>query len=154
METKEIFEETGKLGNEIKKIHKKLDNINLNIINLMKICNHDIVFKFRDNHPRKMLIEGRYFCPACGKSEKTSYYTNIKDTSFCNSRVIPLDNISLLGTPDDLQKIRIEVYNNFDFYYNKEIDTSALSKKMESEMKDNEYDYNKEKKLIKDIKRR
>jgi competence CoiA-like predicted nuclease len=101
-----------------------------------------------------MVIDGKYFCPACGKNVTIVNSTTIKETSFSNSRVIPLDKIFLLGTKDDLKKIRMEVYNNFDFYYNEEKDTSELSKKMESVMKDKAYDYNKEYSLIKNKKRR
>lgn len=143
METKEIFEETGKLGNEIARLHRELDIINLKCLKMMEICSHEIVFNFHDNQPRKKAADGYYFCPACGKLIIPS--KSIKDTDFINSKIIPLDNLTLLCNKETLQTIRINTYLNMDLYYDPNTDIKELSETMEELLENNEYDYNKEK---------
>ena len=68
METKKIFEETEKLENKLKKLNEEIKVVNFGFLKMMEACPHEIVFKLTDNHPRKMMIDGKYFCPACGKA--------------------------------------------------------------------------------------
>ncbi len=142
MNSKEVFERTGKLGFQIEELQKKLEQINLNCLELMKICQHEIVFKYNDNYPRKVYADGSYFCPARGKTIKCFCKSQLEETVFDNSRIIPLTNLSLFGTSDVYYTIRNEVYNNYDLYYNHDIPVSELSKKMEEilEEKQNKYE--------------
>ena len=141
MDTKKVFEETGKLGNEIGRLHKQLDNVNMKILGLMEECPHEIVFKYTDNHPRMLLIDGTYFCPACGKSIKCIKADQLQESSFKSSRVIPLTNLSLIGTSSLYHAIRNEVYQNIDIYYNLNTATEELSSMMEEQVKDQEQRY-------------
>ena len=141
MKTKNVFEETGKLGNEISRLHKQLDNVNMKILGLMGECPHEIVFKYNDNHPRMLMIDGTYFCPACGKSIRCVKPEQLQESSFKDSRVIPLTNLSLIGTSSLHYTIRNEVYQNMDTYYNANIATEELSSMMEEQVKDQEQRY-------------
>ncbi len=141
MDTKKVFEETGKLGNEIHRLGKQLEKVNKQCFEMMELCPHEIVFKYTDNHPRMLLIDGTYFCPACGKTIKCIHPEQIKDSSFKDSRVIPLTNLSLFGTSEVHHTIRNEVYQNMELYYNPEIDIEKLSNRMEELLKDKEQRY-------------
>ena len=139
METRKIFEETGKLGNEISRLHKQLDSINMQILGLMEECSHEIVFKYNDDHPRKAVIDGSYYCPACGK-----YALHVvagQEIPFKSSRIIPLTNLSLVASSDLFHTIRNEVYMNMDFYYDPEIPTEEISSRMESLIEDKQTKY-------------
>lgn len=141
MDTKKVFEETGKLGNEINRLRKQLEKVNKQCLEMMEICPHEIVFKYVDNYPRMLMIDGTYFCPACGKTIKCVHPEQIKDSSFKDSRVIPLTNLSLYGTSEVYHTIRNEVYQNMELYYNLEIDIEELSNRMEELLKDKEQRY-------------
>ena len=139
MDTRKIFEETGKLGNEIGKLQTQLEQVNLKCFKMMEMCPHEIVFKYIDNHPRKAMIDGSYFCPACGKS--TGLVIKGQTIPFEKSRVIALTNLSLIGSSDLYHTIRNEVYGNMDFYYNPNISTEELSSKMELILEDKQSKY-------------
>lgn len=141
MESKEIFEETGRIGNEIGKYRRKIETLNKEYLELTELCPHEIVFKYMDNHPRKMMIDGTYFCPACGKIITCTNKDQINESPFKDSRVIPLINLSLLGTPGVHYMIRNEVYDNFDVYYDPNVSTLDLANKMEDVLKDYQYEY-------------
>jgi len=141
MNSKEIFEETGRIGNEISKLHKQLDKLNFKCLELMDSCPHEIVFKYKDNYPRKMLSDGNYFCPSCGKTIKCFSQDQLKQTVFEKSRVIPLTNLSLFGTPEVYHEIRNEVYDNYELYYDSKSNIKELSLRMEEILKDKQNIY-------------
>ncbi len=136
MDSKKILEETIKLKNEAKELQKRIYDINTRYLEIANFCPHEIVFKFYDDRPRKKLIDGNYFCPACGKMLQIIDKEHLKRTPFCNSRVIPLNDIYLREYSDELLLVRDEVFNNADIYYNKEITCDELSEKMENALKD------------------
>ena len=144
METEKVFEETIKLGNEIRNLGIMLEQTNRKCYKMMELCPHEIVFKYNDNHPRKMVCDGNYFCPACGKSIRLVSKTQIGLSSFKDSRIIPLTNLSLVGTSELLYTIRNEVYQNMDLYYNDEVSTEDLEGRMEDILKDQEVLYDKD----------
>ena len=86
METKRVFEETGKLGSEIHRLGKQLERVNKQCLEMMELCHHEIVFKYAYNHPRMLMIDGTYFCPACGKTVKCIQKEQLKESSFKDSR--------------------------------------------------------------------
>lgn len=141
METKKVFEETGKLGNEISSLERRLESIIEKCYEVMEICPHELVFKYNDNIPRLMIIDGNYYCPACGKNMRFYKKGDIEQTDFRNARVIKLTRISLVGTSNLLHKIRNEVYQNMDIYYNSELDESELAERMLEVVKDEEQVY-------------
>ena len=135
MRTTKVFEETNELGEEIVKVNELLANLYLKHEIIKELCDHEIVFKYLDNHPRKKKVDGNYFCPACGKTIRCFGDEEINETNFSNSRIIPLNNLSLLGTKEVYQAIRNEVYNNIDLYYNPHVTIQELSFRMENLLK-------------------
>ena len=138
METKMIFEKTSKLGNEINELKKHLERNNNKCLEMMEICPHEIVFKYNDNYPKKLIIDGSYFCPACGKTIRCIQEDEIKNTVFKDSRIIPLSNLSLFGTTNLYHTIRNEVYKNMNLYYHSDLSNEELSNRMEEVIKDQE----------------
>ena len=153
METRKIFEETGKIGNEIGRLREKIENLNRKYLEMTELCPHEIVFKYNDNHSRKMMIDGTYFCPACGKAIKCFGIDQIYDTQFKDSRIIPLTELSLLGTPEVYRIMRNEVYDNMDTYYDSIVSVQELSSKMEDILKDKQYEYENPEKVLKKTRR-
>ena len=141
MDTKKVFEETCKLDNEIGRLHRQLDSVNMKILGLMEACPHEIVFKYTDNHPRKALIDGSYYCPACGK--QVNFVVEGQELPFKTSRIIPLTNLSLVDSSDLYYTIRSEVYMNMDFYYNPDTPIEELASSMELLLEDKQTKYEK-----------
>ena len=149
MNTKEVFEETGRLGNELNKEREKIMQINRRILMVADKCHHEIVFKYTDDHPRKISVDESYFCPACGKTIKCYKKNQINETVFKESRIIPLTNLSLVGSSEVYQNIRLEVYYNIDYYYDKTISTEELSLCMEKKLVDLQTKYERPEKALK-----
>ncbi len=137
---RKIFEETERLEKELIEEQKKLEQLDKKLLELTNICPHEVVFCYSDNHPRKMNIYGKYFCPACGKIVICTSYNQVRKTDFKNSRIISL-KLLLRGTEKTLTLLRNEVYNNLDLYYNPNINEDFLSGKMEDVLKSEEYNY-------------
>ena len=153
METRKIFEETRKIEKEIGILREKIENLNIKYLEMTELCHHEIVFKYNDNHPRKMMIDGTYFCPACGKTIRCFGIDQIYDTPFKDSRIILLSNLSLLGTPEVHRIMRNEVYDNMDTYYDSIVSAQELSSKMENILKDKQYEYENPEKVLKKTRR-
>ena len=141
MDTRRIWNETTILENEISNIREKIKVLNKKYLEVRELCPHEIVFKYTDNHPRKRLIEGTYYCPACGKLWKNFETDQIDSLPLKDSKVISLENISLLGTKENLDRIRTEVMNNQIIYYDSNISSQELALRMEEVLKDYQYDY-------------
>ena len=146
MNTIQIFEQRKEMEKEKEKLNKKIESINLKIIELTRICTHELVFKYNDNHPRKKIIYGHIYCPACGKN--IEIFSKNQNQEFDNSKIIDLTNISLINDIETLKKIKEEVLNNYDFYY-KCKDNNELRSKMENVLEKYKYDYNKRLKIFK-----
>ena len=132
MKTKKVFEETARLGNEIINERQKLERLNLERLEMMNKCTHELVFKYFDNRSKRSTIDGNYFCPACGKIIVCNESEQILDSDFKESRIIPLMDISMVGTKEEFSLIRSEVYYNMDYYYNPSLDWKEIASKMES----------------------
>lgn len=141
MDTKKVFEETGRLGNEIHRLGKQLEKINKQCYEMMELCPHDIVFKYSDNYSRMLMIDGTYYCPACGKTIECMQKAQLQESVFNDSRVIPLTNLSLFGTSEIHYIIRNEVYKKMELYYNPKMEIVELSDRMEELLKDKEQKY-------------
>ena len=143
METIQIINQRKQIEEEKIRLEKKLKNLNEQLDKLSNECSHDIVFKYIDNEPRKMSIDGIYYCPACGKKEELIFKNQYLSSCFKNSKIISLTDLSLVGDKDTLMKIRDEVLDNLDYYY-KNNNLYDLRNTMEGKLKD--YQYKKEKK--------
>ena len=148
MNTKEAFYKSAFLGEKIKEEEKKVRLLVDQMEEIMNDCPHEIVFKYIDNHPRKMCIDGKYFCPACAKTIQCIHEEDRLETPFKNSRVIPLTNLSLEGSQDIYYTIRNEVYDHLDIYYNPAYSDELLSLRMESLLEDKQVDYNNLQKIL------
>ena len=143
MDTKTIINEINNINEQINILKSKIEEKNKNRLQIMELCPHEIVFKYNDNFPRKMIIDGTYYCPACSKTIKCIDKNQIINTSFNNSKVIPLLNLSLIGNEDTYDTIKNEVYSNLDFYYSSDTTIDEMSLKMEEVLKDKQNIYNK-----------
>ena len=141
MSIKEMFEETGRLGNKIRKEIEIINNLHKECLKMMDICSHDLVFKYINKHPRKIIIDGYYFCPVCGKNIRCIDKEALNKSIFNKSRIIDLTNLSLEGSKDVFSSIRREVYANIDYYYDKEIDEDTLASTMEEILFDKQTTY-------------
>jgi hypothetical protein len=148
MNTKEAFYKSALLGEKIKEEEKKVRLLVDQMEEIMNDCPHEIVFKYTDNHPRKMCIDGKYFCPACAKTIQCIHEEDRLETPFKNSRVIPLTNLSLEGSKEVYFTIRNEVFEHMKFYYNPNNCDEALILRMESLLEDKQTDYSNPAKLL------
>ena len=140
MKTDEIFKESYRIKDETFEVYRKINDLKAEYLDNQDTCSHEIVFKYADNHPRKMKIDGDYFCPACEKVISCIHENDIQDTVFKNSRIIPLTRLSLCGTPHIHEIMKSEVYYNMDLYYNNDIQEDDLSLKMEETLLDYQSD--------------
>ncbi len=106
-------------------------------------CSHEIVFKFNNNKPRKKIIEGYYYCPACGKWTIAATPDYFEHSSFKESIVIPLPNLSLRADEETFASISNEVQENMDLYYSSILTVEEMSARMEAILSDEQYDYSK-----------
>jgi hypothetical protein len=132
METKDVFEKSSEYGNKIKQLRKEMEDYAKKCTELWNECNHEIVFKYNNDHPRMMIIDGDYFCPACGQTIECIHSVDIIKSPFKNSKIIQLSNLSLYTSKELYSDIRGEVYFNYDFYYNPETDVDDMQNKMEN----------------------
>lgn len=148
LSTKEVFETTGGYGREIARLHQRLNAINTKCFAMMGRCQHEIVFNYNDNYPKMLITDGYYYCPACGQTLHPYSKELLAESSFKDSRVIPLPNLSLFGTSDVRKAIRIEVYDNMEFYYDSNIPTIELTARMESVLKSKEKRYERPERVL------
>ena len=141
MDTKLIFKETELIHNRIQEAQTVIDEQRGKQLEIRELCSHEIIFKYNDNRPRKQVIDGRYVCPACGKTIQCIKKQQLNETVFKDSRVIPLTHLSLMGTKEVYASIRQEVMENLDWYYNPQIPKSILERKMEEVLKGQDYHY-------------
>ena len=142
MNTKDVFKRINRLNDESYVVEQLVKRINDDYNETMELCPHELVFMLHDNHPRKMHIEGVCFCPACGKMATIYDSKKLVESPFSSSRVVSLDNLSLICDKETLQGIRSEVSDNMELYYNDNISDYFLSIRMEEILKDREYKYN------------
>ena len=152
MNTKQIFDGSEFLEIEKREYTERLDEIERKKQVIQYNCTHDIVFKYKDNNPRRILSDDNYYCPACDKNIICKIHDSFPQTVFRNSRVIPITNLSILGDRVTLKAIKKEAYSKMDYYYDKDIPIEELSSSMEKVIKSEEYDYNNEKSLKKTVK--
>jgi histidinol phosphatase-like enzyme len=110
-------------------------------------CKHELVFKINDNQNRKMVIDGNYYCPECGKLIECVFKNQYLYTEFKDSKIIDLSKLSLVGDTKTLMKIKDEVLNNKDFYYNCK-NINEIRTIMEDKLHDFQYDYSKKGKVL------
>ena len=132
MDTKKAFEESGRLGNEVTKLRRELEHVNMNILKIMDECPHEIVFKYHDPTPRMLAFDSRCFCPACGKTLNFLSINDIEKTEFRNARVIPLLHLAPSLRSESYRAIREEVYTNMDLYYDPNSDIEELSTRVDN----------------------
>jgi len=145
MNTNEVIKKSVEIERDRTELKNKLKKINEIYSNIVTNCPHELVIKYNDNQPRKMVIDGHYFCPACGKNIECIAKYQYLSTEFKDSRIIDLNSLSLVGTTEVLKKIREEVINNRDFYY-KCKDSIEIKNRMEDSLFDYQHDYKKDKK--------
>ena len=101
----------------------------------MRICPHELVFKYNNSHNVINEIDGNYYCPMCRKSIGTHSVNFFYTSAFKDSRIIKLDNITLEGNSTTLSKLRHEVFDNYEFYYDSSCTDDELASRMESALR-------------------
>lgn len=101
----------------------------------MTTCPHELVFKYNNSHSRINEIDGNYYCPMCRKSIGTHSIDYFYRSDFKDSRIIKLDNIHLEGNSTTLSKLRKEVLDNYEFYYDSSCTNEELASRMESALR-------------------
>ena len=147
MNTEQIIIESNNIENELMELNNRIKKLNTKSENLQKECPHEIVFKYKDNHPRKINMEGIYICPACGKKFEYAFKNQYLTDCFRNSLIIPLMDVLLIDDASVLKKIREDVLKNTNFYYNCK-DINSLRIKMEDALKDCQETINKKHKIF------
>lgn len=148
MEIKRVFEKTEEIEEKINNLKQQIQELNNQKKEIREICSHDIVFKYNDNQPRKMIVDGNYYCPACETSIECFQNNQIKNTPFRNSRIINLSSLSILGTKEVHHKIRNEVYQNIDLYYHSDYNVEELTDKMIEILEDYQIENEKPEKVL------
>lgn len=148
MKTISIIEQNKEIKKDIKKLKEKIERYNHQLSKLQEECSHEIVFKYNDNHPRKMVIDGKYYCPACDKNIELVNKNQYLNSCFKNSKIISLTDLSLIGDIETLTKIKEEVLENMDFYY-KCNNMYELRNRMEHKLRDYQHNFNKKNKILK-----
>ena len=141
METKNVFKSVDDLNKAINRENERIKVLNGRLKSLIDVCPHEIVFKFNCNHPRRIPIDGYYFCPACYSTVTCYSKEDLTNTIYRGSRVIHLSNISIVGSPQIYSIMRGEVFQNFDTYYDPNTPSEELQSKMESVLETLQYDY-------------
>ena len=88
----EIFAERLQIDKEKEEINE-LERANFEkLFEVQKECGHEIVLKFHDHKPHKMLYYD-CVCPACKKLEMISQTNSIEKTDFKNSKILDLTHL-------------------------------------------------------------
>ena len=141
MKTGEVFELTTQIDDKIFQAEEAIRNLKSKYRRIHKMCPHELVFKYKDNYPKRMDYDGNYYCPACGKTIKCREEEQLFSTDFCDSRVIDLTNLSLFGSSRVLFNIKKTVRDNMDLFYDTDIKDEVLSCLMTEVLIDYESDY-------------
>ena len=149
MELKSYYDEMDAIENQMFETRKKLEELIDLYSDTRKKCTHDIIFKFKDNYPRKQPIDGCYYCPSCRLVIECAAKGQIEQTKFKNARMIPLLILSLRNGSNVHNAIRQEVYSNLDYYYNPNSEIEEMSEKMEGVLLEHHFDYLNPNKVLK-----
>ena len=107
---------------------------------IFNTCTHDIVIKYHNHYPRLSEVDGNYYCPMCRKSIGTHSLKYFMDSAFSNSRIIEL-NIDLDANSEVLFRIRNEVMDNYDLFYNSSATNEELASRLEDRLRDVKHGY-------------
>ncbi len=97
-------------------------------------CPHELVFKYHTSHSKINSVDANYYCPMCKKSIGTNSADFFNKSSFKDSRIIELHS-QIDANYGNLSKIRQEVLDNYDFYYDSSCTNEELAERMESTLK-------------------
>ena len=121
---------------QLKKELKELSDIRKE---LQDRCEHDIVFKLYDNAPRKIGTIYNCYCPICRKTIVLHMYETLENSPFEKSKIINLNGLHILNDADYEEVFSIiqkETFDNYNYYYNKELTEEELSKSMSNAIKE------------------
>lgn len=151
MNNREVFNKTNELSIKIKKKRDELDELVEDIRGVQDSCDHEVVFKLNNDTPRMLIIDGYYYCPACGKSYEVIDHEDLQYTQFAKSKVVDLTELSLLPNDTVYSEIRNEVYENYDFYYGANTSIEDMKTKMLETMRPRDLPFQKQKDILKRI---
>ena len=118
MSIKDIFKKRKQINEDFERINHELVKLYAEDEQLKKDCPHSLVVLFSDDGPRKKLIEGTCFCPACNLKLQIVKKEHLKKSVFRKSEIIDVRKLSLIANSETLNAIRDEIYNNIGEYIN------------------------------------
>ena len=151
MDKKEVFKKTSDLSIDIRKKREELNELVEKIGDIQDKCDHSLSFKLNNDTPRMLVIDGFYYCPACGKKEEIIDREDLRYSCFKDSKVVDLTELSLLPNDTVLGEIRHEVYNNLDFYYGADTPDEELKTMMVETMRPRNMPFEKQKDILRRI---
>lgn len=151
MDKKEVFKKTSDLSIDIRKKREELNELVEKIGDIQENCDHSLSFKLNNDTPRMLVIDGFYYCPACGKSYEVIDHEDLQYTQFAKSKVVDLTELSLLPNDTVYSEIRNEVYENYDFYYGANTSIEDMKTKMVETMRPRDLPFQKQKDILKRI---
>ncbi len=118
MSIKDIFKKRKQINEGFERVNHELVKLYAEDEQLKKDCPHSLVVLFNDNNPRKKLIAGTCFCPACNLKLQIAKDENLEKSVFGKSEIIDVRRLSLIANSETLNAIRDEIYNNIGEYIN------------------------------------
>lgn len=117
MDTKTVIRANQNIRAARQKQLALLQKINDYAKEIMSACPHEIVVQMRDNHPRKMLIDGSFYCPACDRILVDTTISSIGVVKlFGHSKLLQLTELSLINNDKTLDMIKKEIIEHYDEY--------------------------------------
>ena len=129
MNIKDLFLENFKLNKEKYELKKKIAYLDDKKKKLIDKCCHELLFLFNDDTPRKRILIGKLYCPICDNIINVyDSYDNLD--KYNNSIILDLTNKNIELNRNILSTIKISVFSNLDFYYDKKIDNIDKEEKI------------------------
>ena len=126
MNTKEAFEKRNRISRDFDRINKERNELYMLDDQLKRDCPHEVVVLFNDKNPRKKLIAGNCYCPACSRMIRVVKMEDLPKSIFGKSTVLDIRELSLIGDERTLMVIREDMYRNLDLYYGSMTDKMVL----------------------------
>ena len=109
------------IATNIEYLSIKINSLKKKEQKLQDTCDHTIVVKIPDTKEYNTGIIDHFFCPACSKVIK-QFNNDLNDLSFNKSQIITINSINLKEHPDVQETIEEEIFKDYDYYYNLDID--------------------------------
>ena len=126
----EIYKKIQTINSDKKRLELLLSTMNDKISDLKEVCSHDLVLRFMiyKTHPIEQSCD--CYCPACGKKEIIYNEYGMDNSSFKDSKIVDLKELSYNDYHDYFDDIIEFVFNNYEFCYSSDSNEDEISKKI------------------------